>query len=594
MIYWNNLLTGFILALVCLVLLLRYGYIQKANYITQNKVSIFNIFFSCTNSKKDYIIFFSICLLAIAVRLWDFGATPAGFNQDGAMAAVDAKALADYGTDRFGMKYPVQFTAWGYGQMSVMLSYLMVPFIKLAGLNEITARLPALILSIVGLLALYGLIRGTFGRTTALIVFFLAAINPWHIMQSRWALDCNIFPHFFILGCYLLLKGMTKKYFLYLSMISFSMCMYSYGVSFFTVPLFLMIIAAYVLTKKIISIKDIFICISIYTLLALPVWLVMVINFLKLSTINTPIFTMAYFPESVRSGDIIFFSKNFLAQLHDNMNALLRTTIYQRPDHPWNALDNFGTQYLFSLPLVMLGFYYVLISILHKESRSTESVKQNHAAQFGAVIIIAGLAIGFWTGLVIASVNVNRINIVYYFLIIMGGIGLSQLLKWLKPAFIISVSIYVIFFGLFCNHYFGTWSKEIGSYFFDGMGKALHQAAKIDTPRYYITVNSQFNGAKNVSEILTLFHHRIDAKYFQGENIAVNSDRLSAETISGNKYGIPYAQRYIYINPFSSIIDPNEKAVYIVNNNELGLFNTFHFNITTYNSYSLAVPKHFQ
>ena len=50
-----------------------------------------------------------------------------GLEIDGAMAAVDAKALAYYGTDRFGMKYPVHLTAWGFGQMSALLSYLMVP-----------------------------------------------------------------------------------------------------------------------------------------------------------------------------------------------------------------------------------------------------------------------------------------------------------------------------------------------------------------------------------------------------------------------------------------------------------------------------------
>ena len=36
------------------------------------------------------------------LRLYRFGSVPGGFNQDGAMAAVDALALANHGTDRFG------------------------------------------------------------------------------------------------------------------------------------------------------------------------------------------------------------------------------------------------------------------------------------------------------------------------------------------------------------------------------------------------------------------------------------------------------------------------------------------------------------
>ena len=81
-----------------------------------------------TGKKKFYIVsLMLIVLVAVLIRTWQFGTIPGGMNQDGAMAAVDAKALAEYGTDRFGMRYPVHLTAWGYGQMSALMSYLMAP-----------------------------------------------------------------------------------------------------------------------------------------------------------------------------------------------------------------------------------------------------------------------------------------------------------------------------------------------------------------------------------------------------------------------------------------------------------------------------------
>ena len=83
-------------------------------------------------------LLFALC----ALRLWRFGAVPGGFNQDGAMAAVDALALSRYGTDRFGTRLPAHFTAWGYGQMSVLLSYCMVPLIRLFGLSAVTLFMP--------------------------------------------------------------------------------------------------------------------------------------------------------------------------------------------------------------------------------------------------------------------------------------------------------------------------------------------------------------------------------------------------------------------------------------------------------------------
>ena len=114
-------------------------------------------------TRNEWIVFSVILLAALIIRLWQYGSVPGGMNQDGAMAAVDAKALAEYGTDRYGMHMPVHFTAWGYGQMSTFLSYCMVPFIKIFGLSAITARLPILIASMFALAALYFIIRKLFG-----------------------------------------------------------------------------------------------------------------------------------------------------------------------------------------------------------------------------------------------------------------------------------------------------------------------------------------------------------------------------------------------------------------------------------------------
>ena len=90
------------------------------------------------------------------LRLYRSGSVPGGFNQDGAMAAVDALALAKHGTDRFGTWLPAHFTAWGYGQMSVLLSYCMAPLFRLFGMNSVTARLPMLLWSFGGMAASTG------------------------------------------------------------------------------------------------------------------------------------------------------------------------------------------------------------------------------------------------------------------------------------------------------------------------------------------------------------------------------------------------------------------------------------------------------
>jgi 4-amino-4-deoxy-L-arabinose transferase-like glycosyltransferase len=589
MAYWNNLLTGFSAALVLIFFLFKLHYLAVGY---RNPSSIWlpissNLVFRLFNQ----YCFLIILLLAALIRVWDFGSVPAGFNQDGAMAAVDAKALADYGTDRFGMKYPVHFTAWGYGQMSVLLSYLMVPFIKVAGLNEITARLPILIVSLIGLLAFYGLIKNLLGRTAGLIALFLITINPWHIMQSRWALDCNLFPHFFLIACYFLYMATFRKIYLLCSMISFALCMYSYGVAFLTVPLFLGLIVIYSLWNKIFQLKDIVLGGAVYLLVSAPIWAVMIINFLRLPSIETPLFTIPFFPDSVRSGDILFFSENLKEQFIHNLNAFQYVVLKQGPDLPWNAIDNFGTYYQFSLPFVLLGLILAIKrSFLSTAIQEPSNPNQQSSFRFIYFMLLSGLIIGIWTGLVIASVNVNRINIIFYFIVLLMTLGVYEIIKSIRSVGLLLVPLYFVFFILFCQYYYGTWAREIGPYYFSGMADALKEAKKIDTPRYYITVNSQGHGAKTVSEILTLFHHRVDAKYFQGANFSADEKTLSAETISGNKYGLPYSERYRYIDPSLHQINPSEQAVYIVNAEERRLFNPYQFKIISFEGYALVAP----
>lgn len=205
------------------------------------------------NDRLYKAVLFFFILVALFIRVYKFGQVPGGFNQDGAMAAVDAKALADYGTDRYGMSYPVHLTAWGYGQMSALLSYLMVPFIKLMGLNPVSARLPQLIVSLLGLAVLYLFARDAFGKKAALVIFAFGAIAPWHILQSRWALDCNLYPHFFLFGIFFLnrsLKSKHRRLMLCLSMVMFGLCMYCYGISIYTMPLFLILACAYLMIKN--------------------------------------------------------------------------------------------------------------------------------------------------------------------------------------------------------------------------------------------------------------------------------------------------------------------------------------------------------
>lgn len=138
------------------------------------------------NNKNRKIFFWSILALAVILRCIRFATVPDGINQDEAMGAVDAWALSKYGTDRYGTFLPVHFTAWRYSQMSVLLAYCMVPFIKLFGFNTVTVRLPMVLISSGAVALVYLVGRKLFSERIALVAMLLTAVNPWQFMQSRW------------------------------------------------------------------------------------------------------------------------------------------------------------------------------------------------------------------------------------------------------------------------------------------------------------------------------------------------------------------------------------------------------------------------
>ena len=464
-------------------------------------------------------LFFIILLLGIGIRIANFGAVPTGINQDEAMASMDAVALLTYGTDRLGMPNPVHFTAWGWAQMSVLLSYLMVPLIKVFGFSTVAVRLPLLLVSLAGMLFLYALIKRILGEHAALLVFFLTAINPWHIMQSRWSLDCNLFPHLFAIGCFLLLIGIQKRGCLFVSMIFFGLCLYSYGVSVYSVPLFLFAAALYLWRTKQIPLPQIILSACIFGLIALPELLTMFINLVGIDSIETPLFTIPYFSGTVRSKDILLTNFSF-RQLFINIWYTLKSAFFQTPDLFHNTIPAFGTMYHLSIPFVVLGGYK-LFTFLKKE---TDLQKRN-----GLLLLAAWLIMGLLVGVITKEVNVNRINILHYPCIILAALGILFVAKKLPRLYVPVVVAYSILFIAFTGVYFSSFAKQSEQEYHADYLEAMRFADTLPIDHLYISTDEH----PQTTEILLQYALNIDAQYYQQKTCLCN----------GKEY-LPYSERY--------------------------------------------------
>ena len=512
-----------------------------------------------TDGKKLYIFaLMLIILIAVFIRTWQFGVIPAGMNQDGAMAAVDAKALADYGTDRFGMRYPVHLTAWGYGQMSALMSYLMAPCIKLLGLSVFSARLPMLLVSLaaLGMLALFARVAG--GSPLLLIVFFLGAINPWQILQSRWALDCNLFPHFLLGGFALLALSVSgHRRWLPISMILFALSMYCYGISIYTVPVLLLFSCILLLRRKLITLRQALWAAAVYLLFAWPFIACMIINTFRLKTIETPLFTIPFFPYSMRSSDILFFSdRPLLQQLLLNAKSLFRIIFQVYNGYVFNEVRGFGTLYVFSIPFMLAGCVLCFVRF-----------RKNTACALTVIWFLTAV----YAGLVTANVNINRINILFYPLILFTGIGIKAFLDLFRKPVVRSAAAsvliltYLAAFGLFSHTYFTSYAALLEDSFMADFGRAVTAIRGSDADKIYISADAQYKGYSHVSEILTLFYMDIDAHYYQSPD---------------------FHERFSFRIPDTP--DPAENAVYVLAKDDLPKFESNLFRITDYGKFLTA------
>lgn len=539
------------------------------------------------SKRQEALLVLFLLGIGIFIRGFHFGMSPVGVHQDEAMTAVDALALSEYGTDRYGMRFPVHLTAWISSQQSVLLAYCMVPLIKAFGFSTVTIRLPMLIVSSLGILALYFLGKHLGGVRTGVLLQLLGVICPWHYMQSRWSFDCNMFPHMFLFGVCFLISGVRRKWMLYVSMVFFALCCYSYGVADYSVPLFLLAAAAYLLMRKRIGIRQLVICFCIFTVIALPEYLSMALTVLGGESIETPLFTIPSFLQSNRGEDILLTNFSWV-QLWKNVVSMVSVAWGNGDKSATNTIVRFGPVYYLTVGFFILGLAVMGIRLYRGRGQrnaeaGSETTGTTETRGLAYTILLFWLFMGIWVGVVTKEVTINRINVIFYVILAIGAVGIDWCITKRKLLFLPIGAYYGVCALLFAATYFGSWADVSRIYYYDPYVQALEFAENFECDVYYITPDPQGEGVGAVGEILTMYCHEIDALYYQGvSNFQAGVERL------------PYRDRYLYADVSEEILSANagKAVVYLVNANFLHLFDGERYDITSfYDNYFVIVEK---
>ena len=419
------------------------------------------------------IVIVLIFIMAFGLRIYRLGEIPHGINIDEAGMAYDAFCLLHFRVDRSLNQLPVYFVNFGGGQ-SVLYGYLTSICIAIFGFTLKSFRLTQVIISMIACIVGYFMFKKHIDEKAAAIILLLIAINPWNIMSSRWGLDCNLLAPMMIISMSFLLRA-EKWYDYILAGAALGVTLYTYVLSYIIIPLFLLFVLIYMLYTKKITIKNIIIMGAVIFVFAIPLILMILVNYGVLNQINW-IITIPKLP-NYRNSEISI--SNFVK----NISRLDLLFVYD--ELPFNTLREYGTLYLFAIPVAFAG----LIIEIYRMIKNLKEKKFEINTVFVILFIPSFIFMMF-----IQDVNVSKANILYYPLIFFEYSALKLLynlqnkkikdveetslkLRIIIPRVLlcILVILYVYNFASFTNYYFNQYAidYEEQQFFEDDLVEAI-------------------------------------------------------------------------------------------------------------------------
>jgi len=520
------------------------------------------------NQRTRILLFILIFIVGIAVRVYQFGDIPNGIFRDEASIGYDTYSMLNYGIDHNGFHNPVILVGLGGGGgQDSIYAYFSMPFVALLGLSSISIRLMNLIFGIITLVIFYLLVRETDDEKAALIAFFLIAINPWHIMISRWGLDCNIFPGLFVLATLVLIYTNKKGLFLLLAMVIYGLALYSYGTSFFVIPTFVSIVTILFLIQKRINLKFFLLGILILVLIATPALLYVIINTFHLDSIQTSWISIPRTTGPVRISAItsLYSNEPFFSSTKRHVTDLVNLLIFQNDGLIQNSVGGFGTIYLFSSPLLLLGLWVVVRDLINKSNPNNK--------YYPGIIFLIWLISSILLVFVI-EININRMNIIFIPLLYLIARAIVFIFEQSRFLGGVIIALYIFWFALFCHNYFIDYPQQVGSAFNESLDQAIDYASLNTTEPIYISRDI------DLAYIYVLYNQKIDPNIFLKTVKYENPLKTIRYTASFGRF------RMMNISSF-----PSDGGAFIIDNNHLENVNIEKYQLVEYKYFSVLIPQ---
>lgn len=462
------------------------------------------------------LLFVLVMIIAAFLRLYKLGEVPLGLQQDEASIGYDAYTLARFGIDRNGYHWPIYPITWGCGGGSPLLIYLNVVSIWIFGTGIIKLRLIPALLGIATVALFYFSLRLVYeGRTEknvmALLGALFLAVCPWHIILSRWSLDCNIMPFNMMVGIVLFQLAAKKKSTLWycFSAAAFAVCMYSYGAATVIVPVFLLLICIYCLKEKVLTVSQLIASFVTFLVVFAPLLLFYAVNYLGLPEIVTPYFAFNKFTAARTGEAFLSFDSSLPSKLFTNIKSLfLALSVGDSSYTIAHYYEGYACLFEFTFPITAIGFVLSIRDIFGKKSGQEEDTMY----RVGSAVFFFFLVGTAVLELVILP-DISRLVMLFIPAIFLFVRGAAFVYENAGKLLVAVVCVLMVGALSFSKDYFTDFNRWAVSIYMPGYGDAIKRAYEVAGDERMIY--STYDGLSSPF-MLALYYNEYDPyKFYQ-------------------------------------------------------------------------------
>lgn len=520
---------------------------------------------------KTTVIFIIVVLLAIFLRFYNLSSVPPSVSLDEASIGYNAYSILNTGADEYGTKFPLLLRAYDDWRPALYV-YLVIPFVKIFGLNVLSVRLPSVILSVLTVIATYFLTIELFktwslksGEILALLVSLFLAVSPWHIYISRLGHEANTGLAFFIFAMYFFIK---KRIYLFILFITLSFVSYQSEKIFIPV----MILGLFIIFRsEIIKFKK-------KIIIAGALSLIILIPFLKETFVPNALIRLHATNTFTANKERLNKQTMFLAKAV-NENNLIGKLIYNRralylqifaenyvshfnpvwlfanPYDGAHKVPGIGVLYIWEAPLILLGLFFLFKQKLNPEIKK--------------LIIVWILAAPLPAAITTDAPHAMRIYQMLPMPQILAALGIAQIGLFLdkykitvnkfylnKIASLSLIVIFIVSIYYFYNQYFIVFPKTQSASFQYALSQMVPFVLNNEKQYNKIIISNKDNLYQ--SYMFFLFYSKYDPKLYQNQG-GTKSGGFARE----HKFGI------FEFKPIDwSKEEKNSKTLYIGNVND--------------------------